>query len=249
MLHVVAGYPTLEKSENLAFSMSKLGADFVEIQIPFSDPIADGPTITKANEVALKNGVRLEDCFKLMQRLSKKNKEALSPTKFLFMTYFNIVFRHGVERFCKKAAQLGVYGLIIPDIPIDEEKNEGYLKACKKYGLKAIQVVSPLTGDGRLKKISKYAEGFLYCVSKYGLTGQSEKLNSELSRYLNNVRKYTNLPLAVGFGLSKKEHIKAVWKEAEIAVMGSKIINLLNESGEEAVEKFLKEIFKRPSSR
>lgn len=249
MLHIVAGYPSLIESEKLAYSMAKLGADFIEIQIPFSDPIADGPTIMQANEVSLTQGTKVKDCFNLMQRLHEKiSKEGLK-TKLLFMTYFNIVFRYGVENFCRDAKKAGAYGFIVPDIPINEEANEGYLAACEKYELKAIQVISPLTTAERLKEICKHASGFLYCISRYGLTGQSTEIDPRLSLYLKNVKNQTKLPLAVGFGLSKKEHLQAVWKQAEIAVMGSKVLNLLNEKGSKAVEKFLKEMLsKRPSS-
>ncbi len=248
MLHIVAGYPSLKESEDLAFLMAKLGADFIEIQIPFSDPVADGETIMKANEIALSGGIRVKDCFDLMQRLGERSRGISSKTKFLFMTYFNIVFRQGVKEFCRKASECGAYGLIIPDMPIDEEKNEGYLAACKKYNLNAIQVVSPLTSKERLNIIADNASGFLYCVSRFGITGQSKNLNPKLKSYLRAVKKVTDLPLAVGFGLSEKEHLVAVWKEAEIAVMGSKIINLLNEGGKKAVEKFLREIKEKPSS-
>lgn len=250
MTHIVAGYPTLRKSEEIALTMIKSGVDFIEIQIPFSDPVADGPAIMKANEVALKNGMTVEECFRLMKRLGGKLKKILEQKrtkilvkpKFLFMSYFNILHHYGLEKFSKKAKECGCYGLIVPDMPIDEEKNENYLKICKKYGLMPIQVISPLTPVVRLKKIAKHARGFVYCVSRYGTTGQSNELNPRLKTYLQKVKRYIKLPLAVGFGISKKIHVEAIHKYAEIAVIGSKIINIYNSGGIKNVEKFLSRI-------
>lgn len=238
MTHIVAGYPAMRECERLANVMSKY-VDFIEIQIPFSDPVADGPTIMAANGEALKNGVSVEDCFRLMERLVNRKREISAVPKFLFMSYYNILHHYGVEKFCKRARKCGCYGLISPDIPIDEEKNEGYLKACKKYGLMPIQVISPLTPEKRMKKIAKLARGFVYCVARYGTTGQSMHLNSGLSAYLGKVKKDIKLPLAVGFGISKKEHVKEVWKYADIAVIGSKIIDILKNGDIAVVEKFL----------
>lgn len=246
MTHIVAGFPTLKKSEEIAILMADCGVDFIEIQIPFSDPVADGPTIMAANQIALENGTKVEDCFKLMAGLSKRAKGILVSPKFLVMSYFNILHHYGIEKFCKKAALAGCYGLIVPDMPLDEEAAEKYLYYCKKYHLKAIQIISPLTPPDRLKKIAKVARGFVYCVSRYGTTGQSKSLNSNLHNYLTSVKKYIKLPLAVGFGISKKEHLEQVWKEAEIAVIGSKIINLIenNKNYLQKINEFFKQIKK-----
>lgn len=227
MTHIVAGYPSLKESEEIALLMCKSGADFIEIQIPFSDPVADGPAIMAANQKALDNGVKVSDCLKLMKNLYKKTKGISVKPKFLFMAYFNILFRFGVEKFCREAVKCGCYGLIVPDMPIDEEKNDHYLKYCKKYRLNAIQVVSPLTSVDRLKLISKHAKGFIYCVSRYGITGVSKVLNNRLKQYLAKVKRSTALPIAVGFGISNRNQIKAVHKYAEIAVIGSKFIEII----------------------
>lgn len=231
MTHIVAGYPTLKRSEEIAVRMANCEVDFIEIQIPFSDPVADGRTIMRANQKALENGVKVEDCFALMRRLST------SGPKFLFMSYFNILHHYGVEKFCKKAKECGCYGLIIPDMPIDEERYDHYLASCKKFGLMPILVVSPLTSADRLRNLAKYAKGFVYCVSRFGTTGQTTNLNPHLASYLKKVRKYIKLPLAVGFGISKREHMEAVWKHAEIAVVGSKIIEMVDKG--ERFEKLL----------
>ena len=245
MTHIVAGFPSLKESEKIALIMAKNGVDFIEIQIPFSDPVADGPTIMAANQRALESGIRVEDCFELMKRIELKMQEISVKPKFLFMSYFNILHHYGVEKFCKRAMESGCYGLIVPDMPIDEEKNENYLRACKKYRLKAIQVVSPLTDEKRLRKLAKYANGFVYCVSRFGTTGQTTTLNKKLGDYVKRVKKYIKIPVAVGFGISKKEHVKAVHRDAEIAVIGSKIIDLINQGGgkyESELENFLRKI-------
>lgn len=246
MTHIVAGFPNLKKSGEVALIMANSAVDFIEIQIPFSDPVADGPTIMAANQKALDSGTKVEDCFDLMADLYRKFKKNSVAPKLLFMSYLNILHHYGIGKFCKKAHECGCYGLIVPDMPIDEEKWEKYLKNCSKYGLKAIQVISPLTPVDRLKKIAKVANGFVYCVSRYGTTGQTKSLNSDLHNYLKKVKKYIKLPLAVGFGISEREHVEQVWEGAEIAVIGSKIISLIgsNKNYLQKIKEFLKHIRK-----
>ena len=234
MTHIVAGYPSLKESEDMVMAMSEAGVSFIEIQIPFSDPVADGSTIMQASQAALENGVKVEDCFKMMRRLSKKIQ-----TPLLFMTYYNILHNYGVEKFCKDAKEAGCYGFIVPDIPIDEEKQEHYLELCDKYGLNPIQVISPITPESRLKEVAKHARGCVYCVSRYGTTGAQEDLNPELASYLKKVRKHVDLPLAVGFGISKKSHVAAVCKHADIAVIGSAFIGKKPADVKSALEEFL----------
>jgi tryptophan synthase alpha subunit len=241
MTHIVAGYPTLAESEKLAYAMAKNGASFIEIQFPFSDPIADGNTIMEANQKALQNDITTQDCFDLFVKLKRKIKIPL-----LIMTYYNIAFRYGLEKFCKKASQIGSYGLIIPDIPIDEEKYESYLFLSKKYNLNPIQIISPLTSISRLKKISKVAKGFVYCVSSFGTTGEKKELNKNLKTYLSRVRKYIKIPIALGFGVSSREHVEQLKNEVDIIVIGSKILNVYNNSekdkGIQNVASFLKSL-------
>lgn len=231
MTHIVAGYPNIQESEKLILAMQKAGASYIEIQIPFSDPIADGPTIMKAGEISLKNGMTTRKAFQMLGRLKSKVKVSL-----LIMTYFNIAFNYGLEKFCKDAKQAGVYGLIIPDIPIDEEKCENYIGLCKKYGLHPIQVISPITPERRLKAISKVASGFIYCISTYGTTGERKGLDHGLEKYLKRVKRQIKLPLAVGFGISSKEQAKLVAEKADIVVIGSKVINLYNATKKEKIK-------------
>ncbi len=225
MTHIVAGYPSMKQCEEVANLMLKSGVDLLEIQIPFSDPIADGAVIMQANQNALKAGTTSEDCFELMKRLSQKANIPL-----LFMTYFNIAYHYGLEKFIKRAKEVGAYGLIIPDMPIDEEEAEHYLELCKNYKLHAIQVISPITPERRLKRIGKAASGFVYCVARTGTTGTSKGLEGNLSGYIRTVKKYIKVPLALGFGISSKAQVEAALKQVDIAVIGSKIIHLFGET-------------------
>lgn len=225
MTHIVAGYPDKEECKKIALMMAKSGVSFIEMQIPFSDPVVDGKTILDANMKALQDGITPDDCFDLMRDIKKQVKIPL-----LFMTYFNVPFRYGLKKFCEKAREAGCYGLIIPDMPIDEEKYEHYLELCKKYDLKAIQIISPITPVRRLKKIAKVAEGFVYCVSRFSTTGESAQFNQNLVAYLNKVRKYIKIPIALGFGISNKMQIEIAKKYSDIIVIGSKILNIYNQS-------------------
>lgn len=242
MTHLVAGYPSLKMTEALTLAMVESGVSFIEIQIPFSDPVADGPTISIANKVALDNGTTPKDAFKLMHRLKAKGVKI----PLLFMTYYNILFAYGLEKFCKDAKAAGVYGFIVPDIPPDEEPNEHYLAICKKYGLHAIQIVSPLTSRQRMKEIAQVASGFIYCVSTTGKTGARGTLDMDAIRYVDTLRKYTKLPLALGFGISNRQQVEQALEKADIAVIGSKLIQVFDAAkpsqAQDAVKKFLKEI-------
>ncbi len=239
MTHIVAGYPSLNESFKIALTMAQNGAAYIEIQIPFSDPVADGPTIMAANQAALERGLKVQDCFDLMEKLAETFKVRKLKTKLLFMSYYNILHSYGVEKFCHEVAGLGCYGLIVPDIPFDEEAYEGYLKACGQSGVQAVQIVSPLTSVGRLKDLNRIAGDFVYCVSRFGTTGTGMKLSPNLQNYLQRVRKYLKRPLAVGFGISSPNQVKAVFKEAEIAVVGSRFIELYEQKGLRGVQDFL----------
>ena len=225
MTHIVAGYPSMDECEQMIQTMSKAGVAFIEIQIPFSDPVADGETIREANRVSLQNGTTTEDCFKLLKKMKKKVK-----TPLLFMTYYNILFQYGLEKFCKKASEYGAYGLIIPDITFDQERAENFIGLCNKYNLKAIQIVTPFTSKERLKTIAKIGSGFVYCISRPGTTGEQKNLPTNVARYLDRVKKITKLPLALGFGISSSQQIWPLEGRLDIAVLGSKILNLYNKT-------------------
>ena len=232
MTHVVIGYPTLEITINIVKTMAEKGVDFVELQIPFSDPLADGPTIMRASERSLENGTKVKDAFKAMEYLSSHVSIPL-----LFMAYYNTVFKYGVEKFCRDSQSTGASGLIVPDMSIDEENEEHFLASCRKYKLHNIQVISPVSTDDRLKKNSAVANGFIYCTARQGITGASDQLDPNLTSYLQRLRKYFSIPIAVGFGISKKEHIKMLAPIVDIAVVGSAIIDIIHSSRRDNLER------------
>jgi tryptophan synthase alpha subunit len=232
MTHVVVGYPSLEDTINIVKTMAENGADIVELQIPFSDPLADGPTIMRACETSLRNGTKVKDAFVIMQTLSK---DVAIP--LVFMAYYNTVFRYGVDKFCHDAKKAGASGLIVPDMPIEEEGQEHLFKYSKKYGLHNIQVLSPASTVERLQKNAKIANGFIYCTARQGITGATNNLDSGLIAYLEKVKNIFAIPVAVGFGISKKEHIQSLISHADIAVVGSAIIDVINNSEKKDITK------------
>jgi tryptophan synthase alpha chain len=235
MTHVVAGYPDLETSAKLVERMAASGADLVEIQIPFSDPLADGPTITRANHDALRGGIRPEDCFRLVERLKPKVNLPL-----ILMTYANIPFRMGIVQFVLKAADCGASGAIIPDLPFDEQEGgEGDRFAVE--GLHLVPVLSPGMGESRLRRILETAQGMAYLTLKVGTTGALERTQSRGLEFIARVRSKTRLPLAAGFGISSAGQISALRDRADAVVIGSHVLDIFNASGLEGVSIFLGE--------
>lgn len=237
MTHVVVGYPNVETTISLIETLAQAGSDFIELQIPFSDPIADGPTIMQACDTALKNGITAEDAFNVMAEAHKRVNIPL-----LFMGYYNTIFAYGVEKFCEKAAACGASGLIFPDVPPEEETHEQLIAACEKHNLYLIRVISPASSEERLKINADVAKGFVYCISRYGVTGAQSSIDTRLSDYLQKVRKYFDIPVAVGFGISSREHVQAISKDADIAVVGSKIITILDENQSSPTEEQLAKV-------
>lgn len=240
MTHVIVGYPSLKETEKLVLLMDKVGVDFIELQIPFSDPLADGPTIMKASEKALENGIRVKDAFEVARKLSKEVSVPL-----LFMAYYNNVFKYGVKKFCKDAKEAGISGLIVPDVPIEEEAQEHFMEHCEKHNLHHIHVISPASTDERLKKNAQVSKGFIYCTARQGITGAKDELDPKIGEFLKRVRQYFSIPIAVGFGISKREHLKQLGTNVDIAIVGSAIIDIIERSGNnylKEVENFLQEL-------
>jgi tryptophan synthase alpha chain len=233
MMHVVAGYPDFETNMKIIKLMSEYGVDLIEIQIPFSDPLADGPTIMKANQLALDKGVKLDDCFQMVRLLKNKIEIPL-----LFMSYANVPFSIGTRQFISKCASIGISGLIIPDLPFDEN-NENYIDVTREYNLHPIQVISPDIANKRLKKIADISSGFLYTTLKVGITGASKTIDRKSFAFLKMLKKNTSLPIAAGFGISSPDHIKELKGKTDIAVIGSHILNLLEKDGLEGIKRFI----------
>ena len=228
MTHVVLGYQTIQDTEKLIATMIEAGADMIELQIPFSDPLADGPTIMNACEIALKNRFSVKDTFPL---LKKCTSEFSAP--FYLMAYYNTVFRYGVEEFCKDMQEVGAKGVIIPDMPIEEESYEKFSFYCQKYQLENIRVVSPMSTDKRLEKNARLGSGFVYATSRQGITGAQKELPEETKTYLDNVKKHFSIPIAVGFGISQQSQIHSLKGHADIVIVGSAILNVFNSSKRE----------------
>jgi len=221
MTHVVVGYPSLKETISLVEVMDQKCADFVELQIPFSDPLADGPTIMKACEDSLERGTKVQDAFSVAKKLSSKVKIPL-----LFMAYYNTVFKYGVEKFCKDARESGISGLIIPDMPLEEENNEGFSESAKLNKLYVIRVISPASTLERIKMNIKNANGFIYCTSRQGTTGSQKQFDPKVIKYMKSVKELSSIPLALGFGVTNRYDADLGYRYADIIVVGSAIVRI-----------------------
>ncbi|MCX7996399.1 MAG: tryptophan synthase subunit alpha [Patescibacteria group bacterium] len=232
MTHLVLGYPSRERAIRLAAELEEGGATILELQIPFSDPIADGPTIMKACDVSLKSGTTVHTALEDIAAISRA---ATIPV--VVMSYYNPIFAFGAEAFCQKIAAMGVTGLIVPDLPPEEEANEGFLAACNRHSLHAIRVVSPASTYQRLRLNADIASGFVYTTSRFGVTGAKADLDPRLIGYLDRLRTIFRVPIAVGFGISKPEHVRAIHGHADVVIVGSAIIDFLHPSGDNSTNR------------
>ena len=223
---LTCGDPDLETTERLIQSIAEAGADVIELGIPFSDPTAEGPVIQAANLRALSNGVTTDDVFQMVRRVRKTVGVPL-----VFMTYANVVFSYGTERFLKAAADIGMDGLILPDVPF-EEKGE-FEPVCRRYGMDFISFVSPTSRD-RVRQIAKEAEGFLYCVSSLGVTGVRSELSSGIGEITALVREVTDTPVAIGFGISTPLQAQKMAAISDGVIVGSAIVRIVGQYGREA---------------
>ncbi len=219
----MAGDPDLKTTKELVLEMEKRGADIIELGVPFSDPIADGPTIQEADIRALKHETSLKDALNLVKDLRKKTEVPL-----VLMTYYNLLYRYGIERFITHSRRSGVDGVIAADLPV-EEANE-LKRYARKSNLDTIFLASPTSPLKRLKLIAKESRGFIYYVSLTGVTGAREELAEDLVFSLKRLKRLTNKPIAVGFGIAKPEHIRRIRRYADGVVIGSAIISVIEEN-------------------
>lgn len=218
---ISAGVPDIATTKDLIIEMEKKGVDIVEIGIPNSRPAADGPVIAEASRRALEDGVKIS---KIMDMVIEVRKETELP--LVYLVYFNSVFVYGIDRFLAKCKDIGIDGIIIPDLPI-EEKNE-VVEACEESGVYLIPLVTP-SSEERIEEITKNAKGFVYCVAVKGVTGTRDTINEDIEEYMNLVSRYTELPKAIGFGVSTPEMAKAYRDFAEGVIVGSAIVKMLLE--------------------
>ncbi len=220
--YLTVGYPSVETALETVPLLASSGCDIVELGIPFSDPLADGTTIQRASHQALQHGVTPELCLKVAGKLRAK-----VDIPMVFMTYYNLVFSYGLDAFCKDCARAGVSGLIIPDLPPEEGTElESF---SQKYGLDLIYLLAPTSTDERIDLVAARSRGFIYLVSMTGVTGSRDKLPKELESFVLRVRQRTSQPLCVGFGISTAEQAQRVAKIADGVIVGSRLIQLLEE--------------------
>ena len=235
MTHIVMGTPSFEDSYEIVKQMVDAGVDLMELQIPFSEPMADGPVILKANQKALENGATVQKCFEFAKRVAND-----FPIPFLFMSYANILFKKGYSQFAKDMKAMGLKGAIVPDLP--PEEGGDYMAAMKHNQLDPIYIFSPETSEQRLSYLAGHASGFIYCLARKGVTGKDTQFSDDLTLYLERCRKATDLPLAVGFGVKDKEDVDYLTGKADIAVIGSQTIRIVEQQGARAVGDFIRSI-------
>jgi tryptophan synthase alpha chain len=235
MTHIVLGYPSFDDSLRIAQAMVEAGVDIMELQIPFSEPIADGPVILRANQRALADGSTVARCLQTAAELAER-----LPIPFLLMSYYNVLYRPGVASFVARAASAGLRGAIVPDLPPEEAAD--YLAAMAGHALDPIFIYSPNTSDGRMATIAEHARGFVYCVARKGVTGAATQFSGELSSYLARCRAATHLPLAVGFGVKNKADVDFLRGKADVAVVGTESIHVIEQRGVTAVGDFIRSL-------
>jgi tryptophan synthase alpha chain len=232
MTHIVVGYPSFDGALRLVEQMVDAGVDLMELQIPFSEPIADGLVILHANQQALAAGSTVERCLEFAETVSGRFQ-----IPFLVMTYYNILFKFGVERFVERLARAGIRGAIVPDLPPEEAAD--YLSEMRARKLDPVFIFSPNTSEARLARIARDARGFVYCVARKGVTGASTSFSEELGVYLARCRRATDLPLALGFGVQDKSDVDFLRDKVDIAVVGSETLRVLARDGIDAVGAFI----------
>ena len=232
MTHIVLGYPSMAINREVVAQMVAGGVDCIEMQIPFSEPMADGPIILKANQQSLAEGTKVADCLTFAAEMT-----ATHDIPFLFMTYYNIIFKYGEERFFQECRSAGVVGLIVPDLP--PEMGENFFNLATQYQIAPVLIFAPTSTTARMQQLSSVAAGFIYCVARRGVTGKKSEFGEEFFTYLTQCRAATQLPLAVGFGIRNKEDVAAITGKADMAVIGSETIRLVDAEGPQAVGPFI----------
>ncbi len=245
---ITAGDPDLETTRRAVLAMAAAGADLIELGLPYSDPVADGPVIQRASERSLRGGFRLAHGFELVRQLRRDlagaGSAAAAPVEkgaparpgaadpglpILFMTYYNPVLQYGLDRFAADAAAAGADGLLVPDLPIEE--SDELDAACRRSGLRLIPFLAPTSTDARIARVAAVEPAFIYCVSLTGVTGARERLSDRLAEMVARIRPHTGAPLAAGFGISGPEQARAAARLADAVIVGSAVVRLVEEGG------------------
>ena len=225
---VTCGDPDLETTAKVVRAAVENGADLIELGIPFSDPTAEGPVIQGANLRALRGGITTDKIFAFVKELRRDVKVPM-----VFMTYANVVFSYGAEKFISTCRDIGIDGLILPDLPFEEK--EEFLPTCRQYDVDLISLIAP-TSENRISMIAREAEGFIYIVSSLGVTGTRSEIKTDLASIVNVVRENTKVPCAIGFGISTPEQAKKMADISDGAIVGSAIVKLIEKYGTDALE-------------
>lgn len=234
---IVCGDPDLETTRQLVYAMEAAGADMIELGIPFSDPTAEETVLQEANIRALRNRITTDDIFQMVQKLKETVKIPL-----VFMTYANVIFSYGAERFMSRCREVGIEGLILPDIPFEER--EEFRDICNRYEIELIAMLAPAPAE-RVKMIAREAKGFLYCVSSHGVTENREQLMADIQNMVTMARTQQDIPCAVDCGITASEQAKDIIKHADAVIAGSAIVKLCGSYGTECVvhvSRFVKEV-------
>ena len=235
MTHVIVGYPSLEVNWEMLEVMSEVGVDMVELQMPFSEPIADGPSFARANQLALEQGIHLDQYFEFMQRAA-----ATFAFPHLMMGYYNTVFRYGHQAFCERLRACGAQGFIVPDLP--HEEYDDLLASSQQSQLSPIMLMTPTNTMERLAEIGEYARGFVYIVARRGVTGKRTELDQSLDGFIARCRQATELPLALGFGLRNGADLQLLQGKVEMAIVGSALLDRWEASGISGYKEFLEDL-------
>lgn len=233
MSHAVLGFPSFDINKVVINELVKANIDMIELQFPFSEPIADGPVLLKANQESVDCGTDLDSCFSFTEKITNLYPQTL----FLIMTYYNILFKRGVKNFVRSAASSGVMGIIVPDLPPEEA--EDYVDACRKYDLAPIFLFTPQSSNLRLRYISKMASGMIYCVARKGVTGCPTLFSEDFDSYIQRVRAVTSLPIGVGFGIQTKEDINYLKGRVDIAIVCTQAVKICLDKNPQSMGKFM----------
>lgn len=237
MTHAILGYPNIEESEEIILTLAESGADVLELQIPYSDPLADGPAIQKASDIALAAGMEFDKALVLLEKIRKQVNIPITV-----MSYFNIFYHRKLKTACQELKSVGVTGVIAPDSALDEESNDDFGRILAENDLANIRVVSPNMSDERLVKNIEVSTGFIYCTSQIGITGGTLNEKEFLADFLANILSFTSMPIAVGFGIRTKEDVLGFTDTADMAVIGSNIIREFDNGGINGLRNYIQEI-------
>lgn len=220
IIYITAGDPDLRVTEELVYGIAEAGADVIELGIPFSDPLADGPTIQQASQRALNGKVTIPKILSTIEKIRKK-----SSVPIALMTYYNPIFYYGLDRFVADSKAVGVDGFIIPDLPLEENKE--LRDITDRFGIELISFITPTSTPERINAIAKVAQGFIYCVSVTGVTGTRENFSLDIEEMIREIRSYTDIPLAIGFGISNAKQAKEMIKYTDAIIVGSAVVKII----------------------